>query len=200
MTLESLFPGQGHHLDKKESYVAEAHCTKEDREKKTTSVLPGSKVPLDKFLKRLPESVVHNGRVIDIRSGIVQALQSSEPNTKVTLVDTPVVCEIKHRVDTADSNRPITPAHMTTIRVKSENGDQTYILKMRYTDTIGDIRRQIMKQRPKDIQPFEIRSSFPSQTLCDDTAVLRDCGSFWDYVQPFFVMHFQQKTPFVLFL
>ena len=74
MTSEKLFPGQGHHLDKKEPPVLKAHCTK-DYAEKTTSVLPGPRVQLDQFLKRLPESVVHNGRVIDIRSGIAQSLQ-----------------------------------------------------------------------------------------------------------------------------
>ena len=68
-------------------------------------------------------------------------------------------------MDMAD-DRPTTPGHMTTIRVKSENGEQvgkpwshrteqtamffplqTYILKMRYSDTIGDIRRHIVKLR-----------------------------------------------------
>ena len=73
MTSENLFPGQGHHLDKTEPHIAEAHFKK--KWEKTTSQLPGPKVSLDKFLKKLPESVVHNGRVIDIRSGIVQTLQ-----------------------------------------------------------------------------------------------------------------------------
>ena len=74
ITSEKLFPGAGHHLDEKEPPVPKERCTKDSTEK-TTSVLPGPKVPLDQFLRRLPESVVHNGRVIDIRSGIAQTLQ-----------------------------------------------------------------------------------------------------------------------------
>ena len=36
---------------------------------------------------------------------------------------------------------------VATIRVKTEHGLKTYILKMKFTDTIGDLKRYIDQQR-----------------------------------------------------
>ena len=108
----------------------------------------GPKVSLDTFLSRLPACVVHSGRVIDIRSGIADTLQvgltisyactiafrrsilmlllmqGGGGGGGVTLVETPVLQEIRSRLDVTESLRPPTPSHTTTLRVKSEQGEQ----------------------------------------------------------------------------
>jgi len=45
------------------------------------------------------------------------------------------------------SSRPGTARDVATIRVKCEDGSKTYILKMKFTDTIGDLKQYIDKQR-----------------------------------------------------
>ena len=110
----------------------------------------GPKVSLDTFLSRLPACVVHSGRVIDIRSGIADTLQvgltipfactiafrrlilmlllmqggGGGGGGGVTLVETPVLQEIRSRLDVTEGLRPPTPSHTTTLRVKSEQGEQ----------------------------------------------------------------------------
>ena len=45
----------------------------------------------------------------------------------VTLVETPVLQEIRSRLDVTEGLRPPTPSHTTTLRVKSEQGEQVYM-------------------------------------------------------------------------
>lgn len=96
-------------------------------------------------------------------------------------METPVLQEIRSRLDLTEDLRPPTPSHTTTLRVKSEQAEQvkstlcvvihtqlslnnatrpsrflsthkhipqqTYVLKMKYSDSIGDVRNHINKLR-----------------------------------------------------
>ena len=44
----------------------------------------------------------------------------------MTLVETPVLQEIRSRLDVTEGLRPPTPSHTTTLRVKSEQDEQVY--------------------------------------------------------------------------
>ena len=46
-----------------------------------------------------------------------------------------------------DGNRPDSCRNLATLRVKDENGNQTYVLRMKFTETIGDLRRYLNKER-----------------------------------------------------
>ena len=65
----------------------------------------------------------------------------------MTLIETPALQEIRSRLDLSEDLRPPTPGHLTTLRIKSELGDQMYVLKMKYTETIGDVKQYINKLR-----------------------------------------------------
>ncbi|XP_033102174.1 UBX domain-containing protein 11-like [Anneissia japonica] len=122
-----------------------------------TSETPAPKLSLDQFLEKLPQSIVKNGNVIDIRSSISSQLASnSESGPQVTILDTPIVKSIKERVNNPASaheksanraSRPSSARNVATLRVKSEAGNETYILKLAYEDTIGDVRRYIDQHR-----------------------------------------------------
>ena len=119
--------------------------------------------------------------------------------------------------------RPPTPAHLTTLRIKSENGDQVsfkirphdchviiylirlqmYILKMKYHDSIEDVRQHIDRLRSgisdgrSEInninintlwlclpplrpagspQTYVLKSSFPPRMFTESSTTLEDCG------------------------
>ena len=65
----------------------------------------------------------------------------------LTVVDTPVVVEMKERLAIEKRKRPPTPRNLTTLRIKSERGDHVYVLKMRFRDTIRDVKRCLDNQR-----------------------------------------------------
>jgi hypothetical protein len=52
-----------------------------------------------------------------------------------------------YRLEGDDAGRPFTPRDITTLRVKSEDGNHTYILKMKFNDTVGDLRNYLKTQR-----------------------------------------------------
>ncbi len=63
------------------------------------------------------------------------------------VVETAAVKEMKQRLEKAENVRPPSSRDITTLRIKSEQGEQTYILKMKFSETIGDLRKYINKQR-----------------------------------------------------
>ena len=62
-------------------------------------------------------------------------------------METPVLQELKSRLDLSEDCRPPTPGHLTTLRIKSELGDKMYVLKMKYTETIRDVKQFVNKLR-----------------------------------------------------
>ena len=89
--------------------------------------------------------------------------------------------------------RPPSSRELTTLRIKSEKGDNTFILKMRFSDTIRDVRSCLNKQRSlislsvynfsylsefrsKASTAYQIVSAFPNRVYDNDEATLKECG------------------------
>ncbi|CAK8683487.1 unnamed protein product [Clavelina lepadiformis] len=143
-----------------------------------TSKLPAQKISVDQFLERLPKSVVRGGKVIDVRSSLKDALtiDLEKGSDSPVLVETDVVQEMQNRMNMPESIRPISARDVTTIRVKCENGKNTYILKMKFLDTIGDLRKYINQQRPRHRAPYEIITTFPKRVHSDVKKTLQESG------------------------
>lgn len=81
----------------------------------------------------------------------------------------------------APAGLPPDPSRITTLRVKSEDGKSTYLLKCRYEDTIGTLRRYLDAHRatqrdgPRSRQ-YEIRSAFPPAAYSDLRQTLEAAG------------------------
>lgn len=60
------------------------------------------------------------------------------------------------------------------LQVKSFDGQQTFVIKLRATDTIGALRRRV--QGLVLIQEFEIRTAFPPVVYADDAQTLQEAG------------------------
>lgn len=162
-----LFPGTGKSLAGEEN--AKSH--------RVESHTPGQKQQsVDQFLSRLPQSVIKDGKIIDVRSGVENIIKGEERQSDVQVLDTPVLQEIKLRG--AETTRPQSAGktQVSTLRIKSETGEMTYILKMKFTDCIRDVRSHIDAARPKDAPPYEIKTSFPNRVYDDPNATLQECG------------------------
>lgn len=162
-----LFPGTG------QSLAAEENA----KSLKVESHTPGHKQQsVDQFLSQLPQSVIKDGKIIDVRSGVENVIKGGARQTDVQILDTPVLQEIKSRgVETA---RPQSAGktQVSTLRIKSETGEMTYILKMKFTDCIRDVRSHVDAARPKDAPPYDIKTSFPNRVYDDPNATLQECG------------------------
>ncbi|ESO92168.1 hypothetical protein LOTGIDRAFT_233217 [Lottia gigantea] len=144
-----------------------------------TSEIPGGLVRVDDLLNKLPKSVIRDGKVIDIRNSIGQHIKGDGNNTVgVSVVETPVSLHMMKRLEENGkrSERPVTPRNITTLRIKSECGNHTYIVKMKFTDTIGELKQYLQKHRPGIRKKFTVMSTYPTRSYTDDTATLEDCG------------------------
>ncbi|XP_028409932.1 UBX domain-containing protein 11-like [Dendronephthya gigantea] len=175
---ELLFPGSGQSLENSGDIVGhkdsnvKIHSLESINERETN-------VPVEKFLDRLPPSVIRNGKIIDIRSGIENTLKGSSDGSKeglVSVIDTPVIQEIKSRTQSGGQRPQSVSYDVTTLRIKSEKGDQTYILKLKFTDTVASIRKYINKVRPELQDEYRIKTSFPNMVYDDVTQTLEEAG------------------------
>eukprot|EP00051_Salpingoeca_urceolata_P019275 m.279693 g.279693 ORF g.279693 m.279693 type:complete len:513 (+) comp19389_c0_seq28:93-1631(+) len=135
----------------------------------------GSSANTDLLLSKLPLSVIRQGKVVDIRSSVAAAISSPTHKKTVTVVPTPIVESMKSSLDAGD--RPKTPADTSTIQVKSETGKERFILKLRFTSTIDDLRKYIDAHRGSGhSQAYRIIVPFPRKELNNGSQTLLDAG------------------------
>uniref|UniRef100_A0A3P9CW25 UBX domain-containing protein 11 n=1 Tax=Maylandia zebra TaxID=106582 RepID=A0A3P9CW25_9CICH len=137
------FPGKG-----------QAVCGDKDESKLTT----------DQFLNKLPKLVVKAGRVIDIRNSLRAKLQVSRREAAIILIliDTPSLQASTERLQAFSAYQPA--CNVITLKVKSEDGSHTYIVKMSPSETVGHI------------SIYDIISAFPQRNYDDDGQTLQSRG------------------------
>ncbi|XP_029958239.1 UBX domain-containing protein 11 [Salarias fasciatus] len=129
----------------------------------------------DQFLDKLPKVVVKRGRVIKIREPIRAMLQGvsdvqSSGSSSVVLLQTPALQEVTARYHQSPLNDII------TLKVRSEDGDQVYIVKMRLSETVGHLRKYLDQHRGRGFPPaYDIISAHP-QRRYDDAHTLQSYG------------------------
>lgn len=67
------------------------------------------------------------------------------------------------------------PPDVSTLQVKSDSGRQKILVKLFFTDTVGDLRRAIDQYRQKD-DPYQIRTAYPNRAYEDDDETLEEAG------------------------
>ncbi|KAK9513542.1 hypothetical protein VZT92_027068 [Zoarces viviparus] len=163
------FPGKGQ----------ATRAEKDESSNAGSSQLPGKRLSMDQFLNRLPKVVVKAGCVIDIRDSLRAVLQGSsdaQSSNSVILVDTPAQHVIRERLQTYSPDRPSSARDVITLKVKSEDGNRTYILKMCFSETIGHLRQHLDEHRGRGLPGYDIISAFPQCCFNDDRQTLQSCG------------------------
>lgn len=153
------------------------------------------------FLKKLPTTVVRNGRVIDIRQSVATNIFKSNggSNCGVVVASTDVINYMRG-ADNVDKDlqslsksepisppdneanifaqeykgRPTTPQTITTLKIKTHTIG-TLIVKLKFDDTVGTLKKYI-DQYTEDNRPYELRTSFPNRVYSDVNATLRASG------------------------
>lgn len=115
---------------------------------KAPNALPaGSRMTAEQFLNRLPKCIIRQGEVIDIRGPIRDTLQNCCPmpaRIQEIIVETPALASERQRSqESPDMPMPL----LSMLRIKSENGEQAFLLMMWPEDTIGDVRKLLAQAR-----------------------------------------------------
>ncbi|XP_078279458.1 LOW QUALITY PROTEIN: UBX domain-containing protein 11 [Rhinoraja longicauda] len=169
------FPGVGQKVDGYLGYIG----SKEQDFKfvQETSEVSGQQLSVEQFLNNLPRSVIRSGKVFDIR-GEIKALLQVPPKAadeSITLIETPCLQALKERLEVQDEIAPRS-RNIATLRIRSENGEMTYIVKMFFSETIGDLRTRLDQSRGEQQVDYDIISTFPQKVYSDQSKTLKECG------------------------
>ena len=172
------FSGAGHQLGRKVKTLADMGSAAME--------LPGGG-GTEGLLRRLPPSVVHNGRVVDIRANVRKRLdpaaaQRDEPNaaSKSRVADTPALQALQQCVEDDESGARAVVANdahsqITSLQVRVDGDGGRILFKMRFGDTVGALRHEIDKVR-NATSAYEIRTAFPNRAYSDAAQTLLDAG------------------------
>ncbi|XP_066838477.1 UBX domain-containing protein 11 isoform X2 [Anser cygnoides] len=162
--LPGSFPGLGQAVGHSES-----------RKVQETDEIPGPKPSSKQFLNKLSKSSVPGGEAINIRDSVRATQQGSDGmwSNREILVETPRLSALKRyrhspaipasprshlppiqslqvfsggsvglkRTEEAGAPAP----EICTLRIKSESGEQTYTVRMLFTETIGELRQHLAR-------------------------------------------------------
>ncbi|NWR57163.1 UBX11 protein, partial [Bucorvus abyssinicus] len=141
-----------------------------------TTEIPGPKLSSEQSLNELSKPSKHRGEASSDRDATRAAQQGSDGarSSKEILVETPRLSALE-RVKMAEGAEASAP-DVCTLRIKSESGEQTYVVKMLFTETIGDLRQHLAHARGGDSNSYEIISTFPLRVYVDNSRSLQECG------------------------
>ncbi|XP_077383197.1 UBX domain-containing protein 11 isoform X2 [Festucalex cinctus] len=159
------FPGEGHAVREK----------KEESPVGVSSHFPEKTLSANQFLNRLPKVVVKASGVIDIRRTTLQSSFDTHSSCSAIIVDTPALQAMKDSTPTI-TDQPSSPCNIITLKVKSEDGDLTYVLKMCLSETVGHLRQHLDTHRGHDLAGYDIISAYPQCHYQDDCQTLGSCG------------------------
>uniref|UniRef100_A0A3Q2XK03 UBX domain-containing protein 11 n=1 Tax=Hippocampus comes TaxID=109280 RepID=A0A3Q2XK03_HIPCM len=135
---------------------------------------PSKTLSTNQFLNRLPKVVVKAGRVIDIRDSADHSCDCASPDAhnscSAIIVETPALLAMKDSMHTITSDLPSSARNIITLKVKSEDGDHTYVLKMCLSETVGHLRQG------HNLAGYDIISAYPQCHYQDDCQTLGSCG------------------------
>ncbi|XP_065553663.1 LOW QUALITY PROTEIN: UBX domain-containing protein 11 [Lathamus discolor] len=161
------FPGHGQVVGHSKSSEAQE-----------TTQIPGPKASLEQLLNELSKPLKHTEEATGAHNSARAAQQGSEGvrSSKEILVETPRLPALeRYRNSPAEEAEAPAPG-VCTLRIKSESGEQTYIVKMLFTETIGDLRQHLARARGGDSDSYEIISTFPWRVYTDNSQSLQECG------------------------
>uniref|UniRef100_A0A3Q3WHI4 UBX domain-containing protein 11 n=1 Tax=Mola mola TaxID=94237 RepID=A0A3Q3WHI4_MOLML len=140
-------------------------------------LVSGKKVSTDQFLNRLPKMVVKGGRVIDIRDSVRDTLLDVRSSCSlIAMLQGKTGFDlVSYRLQTYRPDRPGSARDVTTLKVKSEDGDHTFILKMCFSETVGQLRHCLF-YRGGGLPDYDIISVYPRRCYDDDSQTLQSCG------------------------
>ena len=123
--------------------------------------------------------MIRDGKVIDVRKSVGEVLGGPEDGSKsptkpsVSVINTSVT----RAMSASLQNSPAYRAHgdVTTLRVVTESGDHTYIVKMKFSETLADLRTYLDSQR-RPTAPYDIVSTFPHKVHKNNTMSLEASG------------------------
>jgi len=127
----------------------------------------------EQFLAQLPDSVIKQGKVIPIKEDLARML-GAEVRAQDGTIEVPT--HVDRRLAAGEAE-----LKYTTLRVKSESGKKTWIVRLLYSDSVAELRR-LLEPQSETRGRFEIRSTFPARVFDpSDSSTLESLGLVPNY-------------------
>ncbi|KAM9783311.1 UBX domain-containing protein 11 [Neosynchiropus ocellatus] len=125
----------------------------------------------------LPRVMIRAGELFEIRDSVTANLLgvSGACSDSPILVETKALQSMKERLQTSTCEPTCPPLGEVTLKVRSEDGENTYLLKMSISETVADIRRYLDQHRGDGAQKYDIISANPHRCY-DDSWTLQSSG------------------------
>uniref|UniRef100_A0A3Q2DEA6 UBX domain-containing protein 11 n=1 Tax=Cyprinodon variegatus TaxID=28743 RepID=A0A3Q2DEA6_CYPVA len=140
----------------------------------------GQMLTTDQFLSKLPKVVVKAGNVIHIRSSMRRTLQVSlRPkycSSALHQNHPSSFIRVLLRLSAAAQRRSSTHQPLITLKLKSEDGNHIYVMKMSPSETVGQLRAYLDIHRGAGQPDYDIISAYPPCSFSDDGCTLQSCG------------------------
>ena len=111
----------------------------------------------EQFLGQLPDSVIKDGKVIPIKEDIARILGAETKPQQEGSVE--IRTHVDDRLASGESD-----LRFTSLRIKTETGKKTLMVKLLYTDNIETLKR-LLEPHSETHGRFEIRSTFPAKVF-----------------------------------
>ncbi|KAM8826855.1 UBX domain-containing protein 11 [Synchiropus picturatus] len=125
----------------------------------------------------LPKVMIRAGELYEIRDSVTASLLglSGACSDSLILVETKALQSMKERLQSSSCERAAPAPGEVTLKVRSEDGEKTYLLKMSLSETVADIRRYLDQHRGEGAQKYDIISANPRRCY-DDSWTLQSSG------------------------
>jgi hypothetical protein len=151
---------------------------------------PPGPLPPQQLLQRLPAAVIRGGRVVSVRAGVAELLSGPAGAAPGAGRREVLACGGGGGGGEGGGSEAGGEggAGGASLQVKDEAGAHTYVLAMRGSDTIGELRRRLDAHRAAAAASagggggapgrpgYEIRSAFPARVYGDDSVTLQQAG------------------------
>ena len=126
----------------------------------------------DEFLSQFPKHVVRQGALVPIREELEKRFRDTqELDLNKLNANEPVL------IDIAAARGAFSPADVVTLRVRTETGKRTLILKLLAADPVAKVYEAVRPYAEARGRPFEVRTTFPNKAYEEtDPRSLKELG------------------------
>lgn len=143
------------------------------------------KMTREEFLSRLPPTAIKDGQIIDIRDSIAKHLgggggggkdnnSSTDSPKPISSGEDGIIILPSQALSDIQNDCVKKDEQITTLRIKSGDGKQTLMLKLYYSNTIGDIRDALDKYRLDNTVPYDLRTAYPNKAYTDNKMTVKE--------------------------
>jgi len=138
----------------------------------------------EEFLANLPKTVIKDGKIYNVRDEIAKKFDPSKKidNAVSNPQENPIpggVIEVETDFNKKEKENKLSDyekENMTMLKVRSENGKYTLIVKLDADDNIGTLYKLLQKY--SETKKFDVACNYPPQTFGNDGTSLKDLGLY----------------------